>query len=200
VLREGHEIVGQLELHLYPNREPGWCLTHKLAWREDEPVGGRRSNPVSGSWASRATCPTRGVGHADAGGHVRAHRARRRPAAAGLCRAAGHRRTRERRRPLDGAARAPHRAALPAHAAPAPGTRVRLDAALALLAASSSVADHRARLRLRRPQRLHAPVQAQHRAEPAGASYRSLGTARAVHRCAALPAGRASLILQQERR
>jgi AraC-like DNA-binding protein len=48
VLREGHEIVGQLELHLYPNREPGWCLTHKLAWREAEPTGGRRSNPVVG--------------------------------------------------------------------------------------------------------------------------------------------------------
>lgn len=34
VLRGGAEIVGQLELHLYPNRAPGWCLTHKLAWRE----------------------------------------------------------------------------------------------------------------------------------------------------------------------
>jgi AraC-like DNA-binding protein len=48
VLREGREIIGQLELHLYPNREPGWCLTHKLAWREAEPTGGRRSNPVVG--------------------------------------------------------------------------------------------------------------------------------------------------------
>ncbi len=34
VLRDGVEIAGQLELHLYPNRAPGWCLTHKLAWRE----------------------------------------------------------------------------------------------------------------------------------------------------------------------
>lgn len=37
VLREGVEIAGQLELHLYPNRAPGWCLTHKVAWRS----GGR---------------------------------------------------------------------------------------------------------------------------------------------------------------
>ncbi len=34
LLRDGVEIAGQLELHLYPNRAPGWCLTHKLAWRE----------------------------------------------------------------------------------------------------------------------------------------------------------------------
>jgi AraC-like DNA-binding protein len=34
VLRGGSEIAGQLELHLYPNRAPGWCLTHKLAWRD----------------------------------------------------------------------------------------------------------------------------------------------------------------------
>jgi len=33
VLRGGADIEGQLELHLYPNRAPGWCLTHKLAWR-----------------------------------------------------------------------------------------------------------------------------------------------------------------------
>jgi AraC-like DNA-binding protein len=44
VLRDGTEIVGQLELHLYPNRAPGWCLTHKLAWREPVPGSdGRRS-------------------------------------------------------------------------------------------------------------------------------------------------------------
>ena len=41
VLRDGAEIVGQLELHLYPNRAPGWCLTHKLAWREPSPAGER---------------------------------------------------------------------------------------------------------------------------------------------------------------
>jgi AraC-like DNA-binding protein len=39
VLRDGVEIAGQLELHLYPNRAPGWCLTHKLAWREAAPSG-----------------------------------------------------------------------------------------------------------------------------------------------------------------
>ncbi|QLG91742.1 AraC family transcriptional regulator [Pseudomonas yamanorum] len=30
VLRQGITIKGQLELHLYGSREPGWCLTHKL--------------------------------------------------------------------------------------------------------------------------------------------------------------------------
>lgn len=30
VLRQGVTIKGQLELHLYGSREPGWCLTHKL--------------------------------------------------------------------------------------------------------------------------------------------------------------------------
>ena len=39
LLRDGVEIAGQLELHLYPNRAPGWCLTHKLAWREAAPSG-----------------------------------------------------------------------------------------------------------------------------------------------------------------
>lgn len=34
VLAEGCEIRDQLELHLYPGREPGWCLTHKLALRD----------------------------------------------------------------------------------------------------------------------------------------------------------------------
>ncbi|QNH79028.1 AraC family transcriptional regulator [Pseudomonas protegens] len=30
VLQQGVTIKGQLELHLYGSREPGWCLTHKL--------------------------------------------------------------------------------------------------------------------------------------------------------------------------
>lgn len=30
VLTEGKTIVDQLELHLYPNRAPGWCMTNKL--------------------------------------------------------------------------------------------------------------------------------------------------------------------------
>jgi AraC-like DNA-binding protein len=64
VLREGREITGQLELHLFPNRVPGWCLTHKLAWREEEPSGGRRANPVVGLVGiSRDLVPT-GVAHA----------------------------------------------------------------------------------------------------------------------------------------
>jgi AraC-like DNA-binding protein len=29
VLEEGWVLEGQLELHLYSSREPGWCLTHK---------------------------------------------------------------------------------------------------------------------------------------------------------------------------
>lgn len=34
VLAGGEAIVDQLELHLYPNRAPGWCLTRKLALRD----------------------------------------------------------------------------------------------------------------------------------------------------------------------
>ncbi|MGS0744179.1 helix-turn-helix domain-containing protein [Glaciimonas sp. GG7] len=30
VLASGGQIHNQLELHLYPNRDPGWCLTHKI--------------------------------------------------------------------------------------------------------------------------------------------------------------------------
>ncbi|OWW22758.1 AraC family transcriptional regulator [Noviherbaspirillum denitrificans] len=38
VLSTGSEIHDQLELHLYPNRDPGWCLTHKIPLRD---AGGR---------------------------------------------------------------------------------------------------------------------------------------------------------------
>jgi AraC-like DNA-binding protein len=31
VLDAGSRLDNQLELHLYPGRQPGWCLTHKLA-------------------------------------------------------------------------------------------------------------------------------------------------------------------------
>lgn len=34
VLAGGQPLSDQLELHLYPGREPGWCLTHKLALRD----------------------------------------------------------------------------------------------------------------------------------------------------------------------
>ena len=34
VLDGGPPLRDQLELHLYPGREPGWCLTHKLALRD----------------------------------------------------------------------------------------------------------------------------------------------------------------------
>jgi len=63
VLRGGPEIVGQLELHLYPNRAPGWCLTHKLAWRE--PVaGGRRRDAIVGLVGLSRDLATPGLSHA----------------------------------------------------------------------------------------------------------------------------------------
>ena len=34
VLAGGSDIEDQLELHLYPNRDPGWCLTRKTALRD----------------------------------------------------------------------------------------------------------------------------------------------------------------------
>ncbi|WP_271410503.1 AraC family transcriptional regulator [Pseudomonas sp. Q1-7] len=36
VLDRGEPLSDQLELHLYPGRQPGWCLTHKLALRDDQ--------------------------------------------------------------------------------------------------------------------------------------------------------------------
>lgn len=33
VLSQGLHLQDQLELHLYPGRRPGWCMTHKLALR-----------------------------------------------------------------------------------------------------------------------------------------------------------------------
>ena len=35
VLAGGAAIEDQLELHLYPNRDPGWCLTRKTALRDN---------------------------------------------------------------------------------------------------------------------------------------------------------------------
>jgi AraC-like DNA-binding protein len=35
VLGGGEPLRDQLELHLYPGRQPGWCLTQKLALRND---------------------------------------------------------------------------------------------------------------------------------------------------------------------
>jgi AraC-like DNA-binding protein len=64
VLREGREISGQLELHLFPNRVPGWCVTHKLAWREQEPSGGRRANPIVGLVGLSRDIAPPGLGHA----------------------------------------------------------------------------------------------------------------------------------------
>ena len=64
VLRDGAEIVGQLELHLYPNRAPGWCLTHKLAWREPSPAGERRRERIVGLVGLSRDLATPGLSHA----------------------------------------------------------------------------------------------------------------------------------------
>jgi AraC-like DNA-binding protein len=66
VLRGGPEIVGQLELHLYPNRAPGWCLTHKLAWREPVPSAGRRRERIVGLVGLSRDLATPGLSHATA--------------------------------------------------------------------------------------------------------------------------------------
>lgn len=36
VLEDGEPLSDQLELHLYPGRQAGWCLTHKLALRDEQ--------------------------------------------------------------------------------------------------------------------------------------------------------------------
>ncbi|MBR7800076.1 AraC family transcriptional regulator [Undibacterium fentianense] len=36
VLHQGFEVKDQLELHLYPDRDPGWCLTNKIALRDQQ--------------------------------------------------------------------------------------------------------------------------------------------------------------------
>jgi AraC-like DNA-binding protein len=64
VLRSGREVTGQLELHLFPSRAPGWCLTHKLAWREAEPAGGRRGNTIVGLVGLSRDLPEAGLSHA----------------------------------------------------------------------------------------------------------------------------------------
>ena len=64
VLRGGPEIAGQLELHLYPNRAPGWCLTHKLAWREPAAAGGRRRERIVGLVGLSRDLATPGLSHA----------------------------------------------------------------------------------------------------------------------------------------
>jgi len=64
VLRGGPEIVGQLELHLYPNRAPGWCLTHKLAWREPAPAGGRGRDAIVGLVGLSRDLASPGLSHA----------------------------------------------------------------------------------------------------------------------------------------
>jgi len=64
VLRDGLQIVGQLELHLYPNRAPGWCLTHKLAWREPASPDARRREHVVGLVGLSRDLATPGLGHA----------------------------------------------------------------------------------------------------------------------------------------
>lgn len=36
----GHAISSQLEIHLFPNRAPGWCLTHKTPLRQAHGIAG----------------------------------------------------------------------------------------------------------------------------------------------------------------
>lgn len=38
VLRTGEPVINQLELHVYPNRSVGWCLTNKHPLRDDQGV------------------------------------------------------------------------------------------------------------------------------------------------------------------
>jgi len=38
VIETGAEIHDQLELHLYPDRDPGWCLTYKVPLRDERGV------------------------------------------------------------------------------------------------------------------------------------------------------------------
>ncbi|MCU1719213.1 AraC family transcriptional regulator [Pseudomonas sp. 5P_3.1_Bac2] len=38
VINSGKRLDEQLELHLYPGRQPGWCLTHKLALHNNQGV------------------------------------------------------------------------------------------------------------------------------------------------------------------
>src|SRR6201996_5632647 len=64
VLRGGPEIAGQLELHLYPNRAPGWCLTHKFAWRESAATGRGKREPTGGLVGLSRALATPGRSHA----------------------------------------------------------------------------------------------------------------------------------------
>ena len=64
VLRDGVEIAGQLELHLYPDRAPGWCLTHKLAWRAPVAAGSRRRGEIVGLVGLSRDLATPGLSHA----------------------------------------------------------------------------------------------------------------------------------------
>ena len=64
VLRGGPEIAGQLELHLYPNRAPGWCLTHKFAWRESAATGSRKRETIVGLVGLSRDLATPGLSHA----------------------------------------------------------------------------------------------------------------------------------------
>ncbi|SAK51314.1 AraC family transcriptional regulator [Caballeronia catudaia] len=47
IIAQGHQLIDQLELHLYPGREPGWCMTCK------EPLHDRRGHIVGLAGISR---------------------------------------------------------------------------------------------------------------------------------------------------
>ncbi|VFT22437.1 transcriptional regulator [Pseudomonas aeruginosa] len=61
VLRGGATLENQLELHLYPGRQPGWCLTHKQALRDaDGAIIGMAGISTTCRRRSRRTRPTGG--------------------------------------------------------------------------------------------------------------------------------------------
>jgi hypothetical protein len=154
VLAGDNDIEDQLELHLYPNRDPGWCLTRKTALRDAQGriVGltgisrdlamADKKNPAYRKRDSRTVRPA--LATAGAGAH---------------------------REYVGGADRALLPAHLPPDAAPDDYPDAR-GCRFAHAERRRQRGGDRASLRLRRPFRFHAPVQGHHRADaqsvPAG--------------------------------
>ncbi|WP_397449340.1 helix-turn-helix domain-containing protein [Pseudomonas sp. NA-150] len=75
VLADGSPLSDQLELHLYPGCQPGWCLTHKLALRDDQGEIIGMAGISHDLQAPRSTHPAyQKLAAVDA--HIRAHFAR----------------------------------------------------------------------------------------------------------------------------
>ncbi|MDF5828378.1 PAS domain-containing protein [Pseudomonas aeruginosa] len=158
-LRGGATLENQLELHLYPGRQPGWCLTHKQALRDaDGAIIG-----MAGISHDRGAVGAPGHGRlAAVDAHIREHydqplRLADLTAIAELGGATGA----SRKRIFQLAPRQMiHKA--------------RLGAASQLLAGDAPITEIAPALRLYRPQRLQPPVQGAHRtlAEPAARTHR----------------------------